>query len=58
MSNGPQMFRINPENKETKLVTEVNFADLGLNERRDIQEWIAANPRILDEPISKLKLFK
>ena len=28
-------------------ITEVNFADLGLRERVDIQEWIADNPDIL-----------
>ncbi len=49
MSNGPQMFRVNPENKETKEITEVNFADLGLSERADIQEWIADNPGILGD---------
>lgn len=51
MSNGSQMFRINTENKETKPVTEVNFADLGLRERDDIQEWIAAYPSILGDDL-------
>ena len=50
MSNGPQMFRINPENKQIKPVTEVNFADLGLRES-DIQEWIAAYPSILGDDL-------
>jgi len=51
MSNGPQMFRINPENGETKPVTEVNFSDLGLSERAHIQEWVAANPIILGDDL-------
>ena len=51
MSNGSQMFRINIENKETKPVTEVNFADLGLREKDDIQEWIAAYPSILGDDL-------
>ena len=50
MSNGPQMFRINPENKEIKPVTEVNFADLELRES-DIQEWIADYPSILGDDL-------
>ena len=49
MSNEPQMFRINPENRESEKISEVEFSRLGLQERRDIQEWIAANPGILGE---------
>ena len=30
---------------------EVDFARLGFQERRDIQEWVAANPGILDEDL-------
>lgn len=48
MSSGPQLFRITPEDRKSKAVREVDFAQLGLRERQDIQEWIAANPRILD----------
>lgn len=47
MSNGPQMFRINPSNKDTQPLEEVDFADLDLRERPDIQEWIADHPRVL-----------
>ena len=47
MGNGPQMFRINPRNKDTQPLEEVDFADLDLRERPDIQEWIAAHPRVL-----------
>ena len=49
MSNEPQMFRINPENRASEKISEVEFSRLGLQERRDIQEWIAANPGILGE---------
>ncbi len=51
MSGEPKMFRINPENRESEAIDEVNFADLGLRERYDIQEWIAANPGILGDDL-------
>ena len=51
MSDEPKMFRINPENRESEPITEANFADLGLRERYDIQEWIAANPGILGDDL-------
>ena len=47
MSAEPQLFRINPENRESEKIAEVDFARLGFRERRDIQEWIASNPGIL-----------
>lgn len=43
------MFRINRETKTSQPVEEVEFSTLGLKERDDIQEWIAANPSILGE---------
>lgn len=49
MSAEPQLFRINPENRESEKIAEVDFARLGFQERRDIQEWVAANPGILDD---------
>ena len=49
MGTEPQLFRINPENRESKRIEEVDFASLGFQERRDIQEWVAANPGILGE---------
>ena len=49
MTAEPQLFRINPENRESEKITEVEFSRLGFQERRDIQEWIAANPGILGE---------
>ena len=49
MGAEPQLFRINPENRESERIEEVEFANLGFQERRDIQEWVAANPGILGE---------
>ena len=51
MSAEPQLFRVNPETHESESITEVEFAQLGFQERRDIQEWIAANPSILGEDL-------
>lgn len=49
MSNGPQIFRIDPNSQESKGLEEVEFAELGFREREDIQEWISNNPGILGE---------
>ena len=49
MSTEPQLFRVNPENQATETIEEVDFSHLGIRERRDIQEWVAANPGILGE---------
>ena len=51
MSHEPQLFRINPDSQESARIEEVDFAQLGLRERRDIQEWVAANPGILGEDL-------
>lgn len=51
MSGQPQLFRIDPENKQAEAIEEVDFARLGFQERRDIQEWVAANPSILGEDL-------
>lgn len=51
MSHEPQLFRINPSSRKSERIEEVEFAQLGLRERRDIQEWIAANPGILGEDL-------
>ena len=51
MSGEPQMFRINPENRASEKITHVDFANLGLREVTDIQEWIAANPGILGDDL-------
>ena len=51
MSSEPQLFRVNPETRESESIAEVEFAQLGFQERRDIQEWIAANPGILGDDL-------
>ena len=51
MSHEPQLFRIKPDSRESERIEEVEFAQMGLKERRDIQEWIAANPGILGEDL-------
>ena len=51
MSAEPQLYRINSESKESEKIQEIEFADLGFQERRDIQEWIAANPEILGDDL-------
>ena len=47
MANDPQLFRVDPQDKATAKIAEVNFADLGFKEVTDIQEWVAKNPGIL-----------
>ena len=49
MSGEPKMFRINPENRESEAIAEVEFAQLGFRERQHIQEWVATNPDILGD---------
>ena len=49
MSTGPQLFRIDDSSRKSEEIMEVEFSQLGFRERRDIQEWIAANPSILGE---------
>ena len=49
MSDKPRLYSIEPETKTAKAVGEVDFATLGLRERQDIQEWVAAHPDILDD---------
>ena len=51
MSHEPQLFRVDPESRESERIEEVDFRQLGFQERRDIQEWIAANPGILGEDL-------
>ena len=51
MSTEPQLFRVDPNTKASVKATEVDFSHLGLNERRDIQEWVVANPGILGDDL-------
>ena len=51
MSHEPQLFRVDPKSQVSERIKEVDFSQLGFRERRDIQEWVAANPSILDEDL-------
>ena len=51
MSGEPQLFRVDPQSRESERIEEVDFRKLGFQERRDIQEWVAANPGILSEDL-------
>ena len=51
MSTEPQLFRVDPNTKVSVKVREVDFSHLGLHERRDIQEWVVANPEILGDDL-------
>ncbi|MCY4474795.1 MAG: endonuclease NucS [Chloroflexi bacterium] len=51
MSTEPQLFRVDPDTKASVKATEVDFSHLGLEERRDIQEWVVANPEILGDDL-------
>ena len=51
MRDEPRLFRIEQDDLELQVVEEVDFSDLGIRERNDIQEWVAANPRILGEDL-------
>ena len=47
MSNGSQLFKIDPATKQANPAREVDFAQLGFKEKQDIQEWIISNSSIL-----------
>ena len=49
MSDKSKLFKVNPSERKAEDMVEVDFTELGIQERRDIQEWIAANPGILGE---------
>ena len=49
MTTGPQLFRIDDSTRKSEKIEEVEFSQLGFQERRHIQEWIADNPSILGE---------
>ncbi len=51
MSEGPQLFKVDPESRESERIEEVDFRQLGFQERRDIQEWVVATPSILGEDL-------
>ena len=47
MTTSSKLFRIDPSTRDATSLREVDFAQLGLRERSDIQEWVAAHPDIL-----------
>ena len=51
MSSEPQLFKVNPETKDSESMREIEFADLGFQERQHIQEWVAKNPGILGDEL-------
>ena len=51
MAEAERLFRIDSSTHRAEAVAEVEFAKLGFQERRDIQEWVAANPSILGEEL-------
>ena len=51
MSTEPQLFRVDPDTKDSIKAKEVEFSNLGLQERQDIQEWVVANPEILGDDL-------
>lgn len=51
MAGEPQLFRIDAKTRASERIAEVEFSNLGFQERRDIQEWVAANPGILGEDL-------
>ena len=42
------MYKINMNNKTAEKIEETTFAQMGLRERNDIQEWIANTPEVLE----------
>lgn len=51
MGRSGYLFRIDTSTQEAEAVKEVDFAELGLRERSDIQEWVAGHPGILGEDL-------
>lgn len=51
MVEQPRLFKVNSAEQKALDMDEVDFAAVGLQERTDIQEWIAANPSILSSEL-------
>lgn len=45
------MFIVDSKNKTTEEIKEISFKEVGLKERKDLQEWIANNPNMLGEDL-------
>ena len=48
------MYRVDIENKKLIEIPATTYSDLNLKERFDIQEWIAATPKILGETLTMI----
>lgn len=51
MAEAERLFKIDSSTHSAEAVAEVDFAKLGFQERRHIQEWVAKNPSILGEEL-------
>ena len=51
MSDKPKLFNVNPSDRKAEDMVEVDFAELGIRERQDIQEWVAKNPNLLGQKL-------
>lgn len=45
------MYIVNRDNKKVNKIKDISFSEIGLKERKDLQEWIANNPDLLDEEL-------
>ena len=45
---GLKMYKVNLKTRNVEPIKEVDFSDLDLTERYDIQEWISNNPEMLE----------
>lgn len=45
------MYKVDNETKLTEKIDEITYSELGLKERKDLQEWIANNSNLLGEEL-------
>jgi len=45
------MYRIEKDENEILPIKAATFSELDFSERRNLQEWIAANPKVLGEEL-------
>ena len=45
------IFRVDPTTKHSVRWNRITFAEAGIRERYDLQEWISQNPSILGEEL-------
>ena len=51
VSGEPRLFKVDRSLSVLNGVKEVDFSDLDVKERKDIQEWVAANPSMIGEDL-------